>query len=290
MVTSVEVRVRKVTEEDRVRVANLIHFELRVHRNLDWKPPLEWIGAEPFLVYEKNNRLLAALACPPDPPEIAWVRLFAVHAAISEREAWRELWPQTRDFLEAKTTAEYVAAIPQQSWFREMLLREDFENLQNVVMLSWTGIKIPEAKKTDAIRIRPMNFDDLQRVEGIDRRAFSAMWRNSLTALEIAYRQASLATVAMSEDEMVGYQISTSNSMGGHLARLAVLPKFQGKGIGYSLVRDVLVQFRQRGANQVTVNTQSNNQASKALYASLGFKPTGQIYPVYQKPLQEKEI
>ena len=37
-------------------------------------------------------------------------------------------------------------------------------------------------------------------------------------------------------DEIVGYQYSTSSSMGGHLARLAVKKSMQGKGIGYLLV------------------------------------------------------
>jgi flavin-dependent dehydrogenase len=36
------------------------------------------------------------------------------------------------------------------------------------------------------------------------------------------------------------------------------------------------------GASRVTVNTQKNNSASLALYTRIGFKATGEKYPVYQ--------
>jgi ribosomal protein S18 acetylase RimI-like enzyme len=70
--------------------------------------------------------------------------------------------------------------------------------------------------------------------------------------------------------------------MGGHLARLAVLPDFQGMGIGSALVQDLLWYFRRRGAQRVTVNTQKDNLASLAVYRKAGFFLTGEEYPVFQ--------
>jgi ribosomal protein S18 acetylase RimI-like enzyme len=81
---------------------------------------------------------------------------------------------------------------------------------------------------------------------------------------------------------IVGYQMSTLNPMGGHLARLAVKPEFQGKGVGYGLVSDMLRQFQRKGALRVTVNTQQDNSASLYLYEKSGFRKTNEIYPVYQ--------
>jgi ribosomal protein S18 acetylase RimI-like enzyme len=73
--------------------------------------------------------------------------------------------------------------------------------------------------------------------------------------------------------------------MGGHLARLAVLPDFQCRGIGYCLLYDLLSQFYRRGARSVTVNTQNDNLASIAVYEKIGFRATGETYPIYQMPL-----
>jgi len=88
--------------------------------------------------------------------------------------------------------------------------------------------------------------------------------------------------VAEREGQIIGYQVSTPTTRGGHLARLATLPQFQGQGIGYALVRDALSRFTQRGAQTITVNTQKNNLSSLALYRKAGFTPTGEEYPVYQ--------
>ena len=85
---------------------------------------------------------------------------------------------------------------------------------------------------------------------------------------------------------LVGYQISTASPLGGHLARLAVCPEQQCKGIGYSLVVDTLSQFNRRGAQRVTVNTQQDNLASLSLYKKAGFRETREQYPVYQYSLE----
>jgi ribosomal-protein-alanine N-acetyltransferase len=81
---------------------------------------------------------------------------------------------------------------------------------------------------------------------------------------------------------VIGYQLSTRNSLGVHLARLAVRPAVQGKGVGYALVADLIQQVRRRGISHLTVNTQSDNATSLALYQRMGFRETGERYPVYQ--------
>lgn len=124
--------------------------------------------------------------------------------------------------------------------------------------------------------------EDLDLISEIDHDAFDTVWKNSPESLALAYEQSSHASVAEFEDEIVGYQYSTTSSMGAHLARLAVKKKMQGKGIGYLLVYQLLNQFRKQGVEHVTVNTQKNNVASLALYSKAGFNITGESYRVYQ--------
>ena len=126
-----------------------------------------------------------------------------------------------------------------------------------------------------------MNFDDLCAVQILDQRAFSPVWQNSRNLLEAAFEQAAIATVAEDDSGVIGYQISTSSSTGGHLARLAVAPEAQARGVGRALVNDLLSQFQRRGALRVTVNTQIDNLASIKLYERAGFKQLGELYPVY---------
>ena len=281
MASQVHVNVRPASEDDRQQLANIIHFETRVHRHLDWRAPLDWIGYEPFLIAENESNIIAALACPPDPEEVAWIRLFAVASPNSVVDAWQTLWPAALDLL-AQSSGTTVAVIPLQQWFQPFLEKSGFCLSHRVVLLSWQrGSPIP-APRLVPIRIRRMTFEDLSVVTKIDAAAFGLIWRNSYDSVCLSFQQSTLATIAEDEDGIKGYQISTASPMGGHLARLAVLPEIQGRGIGYALTRDALDQFEQRGALRVTVNTQEENLYSLSLYAKLGFRMTGEKYPVYQ--------
>ncbi len=275
-------QISAASPEDRQQLANLIHFGVHVHRHLDWRPPLDWIGREPFLKASRNGEVLAALACPPDPPNVAWIRLFASAYSDSIESVWQELWGACARQLQEYTGPLRIAAIPLQSWFQQLLENSHFSCDHHVVVLVWERSEISTDQQDHSVTIRPMVLDDIPRVEKIDASAFGGVWQNSQSCLEIAFRQSAVATIAEQYGMPVGYQISTATQMGGHLARLAVLPDYQGRGIGYSLVNDMLSQFYRRGARSVTVNTQHDNQDSLSLYQRAGFHLTGEEYPVYE--------
>lgn len=274
--------VRSATTEDVQRLANLIHFEPHVHRHLDWRPPLDWISYPPYLVAESDGEIVSVLACPPDPPNVAWIRLFAVASRYSLQVAWDNLWPKALEILKTYNGPVMAAAIPLQSWLRRLLESSEFKLTHKVVILEWRPGARLKPRNIYPIIIRPMSLDDLGEVEKIDTEAFGLVWQNSRSGLELAYRQSAIATVAEEDGNLIGYQISTATTMGGHLARLAVNPENQGKGVGHALLGDMLYQFERRGALNVTVNTQNDNLISLSLYQKAGFKRTGEEYPVFQ--------
>jgi len=277
----IDYNIRPAMPSDRSRLANLIHFGAYIHQHLDWKPPLDWIGSKPYLLVERKCDLLATLACPPELPEITWIRLFAVNSVINVGQAWNLLWEAANGELSQIGNIQ-VAAISLQSWFNVLLEGSDFEHTDNVIVLLWERTTSFPKPNPSRITIRPMMLEDLEIVEKIDNEAFGTIWKNSHESLELAFQQSSLASVAERGDEIVGYQYSTSSTMGGHLARLVVKTSMQGKGIGYLLVHQVLSQFIKQGVRHVTVNTQEKNVASLGLYSKAGFFITGESYRVYQ--------
>ncbi len=287
MAKNTQIIVRSASDFDRPQLANLVHFEAHVHRHLDWRPPLDWIGSSPYLVAERGNQLLAALACPPDPEDVAWIRLFAVSSYWPVNEAWITMWTEAEAQL-SKEAGLKVAAIPLQQWFQALLESSQFVHVYNIVLLLWQRGQHTLPEIQIPVVIRPMNLDDMPAVEAVDRAAFGDLWRNSMLSLELAFRQSAVATVAEDENGILGYQISTASPMGGHLARLAVHPSTQRRGIGLALVRDMLDQFERRGALHVTVNTQEDNGSSLSLYKRAGFHRTGESYPVYQYMPEKK--
>jgi ribosomal protein S18 acetylase RimI-like enzyme len=99
--------------------------------------------------------------------------------------------------------------------------------------------------------------------------------------LRFARKIAAVHTVAVLDNEIVGYQLSTQYRQSGHLARLAVSPDMQGFGIGAALLDDMIRRFLRRRVRTVTVNTQESNVRSQRLYEQYGFRRNGYDLPVY---------
>jgi ribosomal protein S18 acetylase RimI-like enzyme len=267
--------------QDRQAISSLIFYENHAHRHLDWRHPLDWLGSPYFWLMEENGRALAALACPPDPPGIAWMRLFAFSGQVSAVEAWSSLWELARGEIARRGGAQ-VAVIAMQGWMRELLARTEFDRLQSVVMLEWKGRPVLEPSLPTGVSLRPLAESDLPAAEQVDAEAFDPLWHISLDNLRRAFSQAIVATVIESQGRLLGYQLSTGKPLGAHLARLAVRKEAQGFGLGAALVADLVGQMRRRGAALITVNTQNDNHASLAVYRKMGFLRTGEEFPVFR--------
>jgi hypothetical protein len=91
--------VRTADLNDHQQLSNLIFFETRLHRHLDWRSPLEWLGAPFYWAWRKAGMLLPALACPTEVEAIAWVRLFVYTGRWSPEDAWILLWATARETI-----------------------------------------------------------------------------------------------------------------------------------------------------------------------------------------------
>jgi len=280
--------IREACVSDRQSLANIIHFEVYVHRHLDWRQPLDWINSYPFFIASYENKILAALACPPDPANIAWIRLLAISSDLHINNTWLELWKKVKEYFNGEDQV-IIAAIPRQGWFQSLLEGCGFKLTNHVVMMLWDGKKIPTERYVPGLNMRPMNFDDLQTIEVLDEITFDPIWRISESSLIYAYQQAAIATVAEMDNEIVGYQISTTSHHGGHLARLAVHPKYRRLGIGFNLIHDILVRFDKRGVFNISVNTQMDNEISLMLYEKMGFQKTNEMFPTYQFSMRSNQ-
>lgn len=274
--------VRPADLNDQQQLSNLIFFESRLHRHLDWRSPLEWLGAPFYWALEEGGQITAALACPEEIAGIAWVRLFVHTGQWSAENAWHLLWSTARLEIERAGGAR-VAAIAIQPWFQDLLAENGFENRQQIVLLEWRGpTDLPSAGGgTGGVHIRRMTGADLPAVEKTDAASFDPLWHNPLETLRRAFAQAFYVTVAENETGIIGYQLTTGGVQRAHLARLAVHPAAQGKGAGRALLNDLFTHLTYHGIPRLSVNTQSDNKVSLSLYQRMGFVRTGEQYPVY---------
>lgn len=276
-----DLQVRPAQLSDHQALSSLIFFETHVHRHLDWRAPLDWLGSPFFWVAEENGRVQAALACPPDPKGVAWLRLFLHGGGIPAVWAWMNLWETARQFIASQGGAQ-VGVISQQQWMRPLLLDSGFDLTQTIVLLEWQGRPVLMPELPPGLRLRPMTAGDLPAVAEVDASAFDPFWANSLDSLRRAFPLGAYSTVIESDGRLLAYQLSTGHTLGAHLARLAVRKEAQGQNLGAALVSDLILHIRQRGLSRITVNTQNDNRTSLALYQKLGFLRTGEEFPVYR--------
>ena len=276
MITSL---VRLANLEDHQKLSSLIFFETRLHRHLDWRSPLEWLGDPFFWALDEGRQISAALACPKETEHIAWVRLFVFAGGWAAENAWNVLWQAARVGI-GRAGGARVAVIAMQSWFQQILMSSGFESHQQIVMLEWQyqpwGTNVAQG-----INIRTMTAEDLLDVQKVDAASFDPLWQNSLETLRRAFSQSLLATVAETQAGIVGYQLSTGSGQRAHLARLAVHPSLQGRGVGRALLQDLFSKLVNNGIYRLSVNTQSDNVVSLNLYQRMRFVRTGEQHPVY---------
>ncbi len=114
-------------------------------------------------------------------------------------------------------------------------------------------------------------IDDLL---AIDAAAFPQFWRFSRGALEEAIEattRSTTLTILGSDGAPIAYAVVGFGSAIAYLQRVAVLPEWQGQGMGRSLVRVVSRKARSSGAKVLLLNTQTDNHSAIALYEDEGF-------------------
>lgn len=275
--------IRQVQIKDTSDIAFFLNQARYLHRHLDWRSSLEWLGDPFFWILEQDGRIHATFACPADPPLVSWVRLFASSAHISPDMAWEQLF-ETALAQTSQKPGITLAAISLHDWFERLLVRQGWTIHQHIVTLSWNGEFPPLPRMLPGATIRPILPEDLPEITELDNQAFEPLWQLSYEALQQAYEQSAFATLVQIDHQIVAYQMSTATSYNAHLARLAVLPELHGKQIGYSLVFDLLRHLERLDVGSVTVNTQQDNLNSQALYKRLGFHHTGDQFPVLVYP------
>jgi ribosomal-protein-alanine N-acetyltransferase len=254
-----------------------------MHEHLDWLDAESFLDKKPFLLAMHENNLIGSLACPLGNNRIAWIRIFAVTAKYDPRPIWELIWPVALKELQSEG-CKTVAALVISPWLEPLLLQSGFDETNAVIFLEWLTTPPPPLPQFPG-ELRGLRSSDIDALIELDQKAFSGIWQNPRNELLEAFNLATVSTVLEYKGQLIGYQISTASTWGAHLARLAVHPDWQGKGIGNAIVSDLMRQVRKRGYHRVTVNTQEDNLRSLSLYRRLGFMVTGDRYPVLELSL-----
>ena len=276
-------QLRAAQQSDRALLNHLLHSSAKIHTHLDWHSPQSWLGKKPFHIITDGDAAAGALAAPPDPSDTSWIRFAAIHNGFTLDQVFDPIWLPTLSALRDLKVKRLTCMLLDE-WFVPQLKKWRFDQINDVIVLSrspYTFASAATQPVLKGLRVRPAKNSDLDSIFQVDA-AFDSPWHYSKDTLSQAMSQVEFSSVAELHNEIVGYQISSGGKQGGHLARLAVNPKYQGQGVGRALMITIAEHFDQLGAPFISVNTQYDNVASLKLYRAFGFQQTGEHYPVGQ--------
>ncbi|MBL8058834.1 MAG: hypothetical protein JNK29_19170, partial [Anaerolineales bacterium] len=196
---------RPATPDDRLAIQTLTRYEVHVHSHLDWKPVEDWLGQQPFVVAERGTRLVGALACPPDLPDTAWVRLFVAMEGLEAARVWEGLWPLAEASLREQRLQQ-IAALSLEPWTEPLYRSAGFRHTHSVVVLARRPGPPPAGAAPAGVRLRPASGEEVAELAAVDAAAFAAPWQLSAEMVRLACAQAEYVSVAEQAGQIIGYQ------------------------------------------------------------------------------------
>ena len=267
----------------RQAVVDLHFFATRNHQQLDWHTPEQWLNAERHVtqLLWKDDKLMAFVSASQPTDGISWLKLLAVDGSVKASELLSALWPSLVQQLRERGCVK-LALMMVDDWLTRHIHLLGFAYIEDVVSFNrFRKNNIQLNGNSQSIKIQVAEEEHTKTLYAIDYAAFDPVWRLSYVDIRQAWRIATSATIARISDEIVGYQLSTLNQNYAHLARLAVKPSAQGKGVGKALIHDMINRFQRRGVQSISVNTQDSNRHSQRLYTQFGFERNGYDLPVW---------
>ncbi len=260
---------------------DLVFRHYHVHTHLDWQELGDWLDTTraPIRLAWQQNRLVGVLGVSYPLNHTAWIRFIALHDLVPPEEVMSALWQSAVAELRSLGT-QTVSALMTRPWVEQMLIHLSFSFQEEIITMERDDRTLPTSGSS-AFTLRSVRKQDMEHILRVDQQAFAPPWQLTMEDMRAAVRIASSYVVALLDEQIIGYQISTVYRNGAHLARLAVLPEMQGNGAGSILLSDTLRRFFRQGIYTMTVNTQESNVRSQQLYRRFGFQRNGYDLPVW---------
>lgn len=275
--------IRPATKQDASAVMRLLQGPAYQHLHVDWFLPGDWLDTPGFVLYEQNG-IQGCLAVAAEPPPAAWVRVAAVAIRHQAQQILEPLFGAITPHLHQQHVTQ-LGWMSSHRWADRWLPHLGFQIGNWIESYMKEDMVIPPHAEA-AVEIRPVQAADFAALADLEAAAFSPLWRHSLRGLRLAQQQAISFDVALQAGQIVGFQhsVATQNNC-AHLARMTIHPRFQGHGVGSTLMAHTLRGYAQLGFTYASLNTQTDNIASQKLYGKFGFRPIDYRLPVWVREL-----
>lgn len=188
----------------------------------------------------------------------------------NEREIGFNVFIKTSDNYDLEKIIEYLDLINEKIYLMDInedlkieLLKKNYIEKEKLIKY-----ELSPYKNEDSLLLETVNREDLEYIKQIDEESFGEFWKQGEKRLFLALENSNLFFYKYIIDKkIVAYTLFSKN----HIMRLAVLPEYQGQGIGKNIMKFVINKIFEMNTEKITLNTQITNSKSRPLYENLGF-------------------
>ncbi|WP_189349267.1 ribosomal protein S18-alanine N-acetyltransferase [Zhihengliuella salsuginis] len=118
-----------------------------------------------------------------------------------------------------------------------------------------------------------MTADDVEQVYPLETRLFPEdAWPRDMFEAEVAQTDTRRYWVAEADGRVVGYAGMMCVLPIADVQTIAVVPEFEGRGIGTALLEAMIGESRARGADNLLLEVREDNPRAQQLYTRHGFE------------------
>lgn len=139
------------------------------------------------------------------------------------------------------------------------------------------------------MEIVKMTEAHVAQVAQLEQLCFSAPWSENAISGELT-NPLSCWLVASEDDKVCGYVGSQAVLGEADMMNIAVDPDCRRKGIAKKLVEQLILELKNAGNYQLTLEVRASNAPAISLYENLGFRQVGRRPKYYTKPTEDALI
>ena len=123
------------------------------------------------------------------------------------------------------------------------------------------------------VTVRDMTLDDVPAVTALEQRLFPVdAWPLQMFLDELSQPETRRYLVAQGSDGIVGYAGLMCIEPNADVQTIAVVPEYEGRGIGTTLLTALIDEARRRRAADVLLEVRADNPRAQQLYVRFGFE------------------